>query len=593
MNAVKDVWDENYTLAHLPPSSFARFAVRRLKNPVVVYTNREACSHGDEELVAAYARVIDDHRNTAEILEDTRWFEADRYGGSGHGGGARCGHDREFQVKGIGCNPLANSKMPEQYLTGTMNLRDAIVESAMHRVFGYALPHGVAQVVAIIATGSTCDWMPADSPGLVAARALLVREPTLRPAHFIRAPEFNPPADLVADHERCERAVQEFFAMRQPAAGNGKGSGAETTVSGKAALAGVQETLLTFTRKAADQAAAAKVKRLVHGSMSSSNICLDGRWIDLMTATAFPGWGTAYTHSSYWNDETQYHQIFDGLCFHVFKYLGLPRSSAAEFSAQCKAIYAPRLKEEVKLGFCGLAGFSMHDIRRSKRPDAVRALGSRIRTLSRQGYAYPESLEPEEHHKFGGAGMAAILQGLAAHQADDSRPRGSASSHTTGSDLSDHYAVVWADAFEQARARGVSRDGFAQLIELNAAKVGQPREYFIGSRLLSHVSSILEGFRDPIECVDEVSEFFSETESVAACLYADNEAVRSLLWLSGSEALYFDAARRQLAVGRRQATGAGPATLEPCSSSHPLAIRASAFWHPSVWRIANGARDIR
>jgi hypothetical protein len=320
---------------------------------------------------------------------------------------------------------------------------------------------------------------------------------------------------------------------------------------------------------------------------------LDGRWIDLSTATAFPGWGTAYSHQSYWDDEGLYRLILDNLCFHVCKYLGLPRSRAGELAEHSTAAYGACLKDEIELGFCALAGFCMGDIRRSARQDAVRALGRRVRTLSRQGYAYPQSIEPEEVHKFGGLGLATILEQLASLQAARDWQSVPASRAEVDPGLLETYTVVWTEAFEQARKRGATRAGFSRLVALNAAKVGQSRDYFAGAQLARRVSAILESAESQDDCVEKVSNFFWDVESVASGLYGDNQATRSLLWRSGNEALFFDAEHCKLVVAPTRSNGSEPATFESCSSAHPLAVRASEFWHSSVWRKACDPCDIR
>jgi len=86
--------------------------------------------HQLQELQNAAGYIIEEQQqysiydNNAPLLADEKVFYAERYGGdaiSRHGGGARCGFDGHWQVKGIGANALVGrgSKQVDGELTLT------------------------------------------------------------------------------------------------------------------------------------------------------------------------------------------------------------------------------------------------------------------------------------------------------------------------------------------------------------------------------------------------------------------------------------------------------------------------------------------
>jgi hypothetical protein len=212
-------------------------------------------------------------------LDDRRVYQAERYGGGGvgeNGGGGRVGNYANFQVKGAGPNPVTNSTST-WYSYGSLNLVDAAYEAIFSTVLNDLLPLGCAKIYGIIFTSQTGAFHslnggtqdPQLSP---ASGALLVREPTLRPAHFMRADAFKPakPSNLMKDSNRV-RIVNK--RLKDKFAGDNE----------------FIRYLGTFLLSSAKQFAFALAARITHGALTSSNICLDGRWIDLTEARFLSG----------------------------------------------------------------------------------------------------------------------------------------------------------------------------------------------------------------------------------------------------------------------------------------------------------------
>ncbi|WP_200862092.1 hypothetical protein [Pseudogulbenkiania ferrooxidans] len=146
------------------------------------------CNESNDEqakIIAECSYLID----TEENESDSKIFYAERYGGSGisyHGGGARCGFDGKYHIKGIGPNPLLGRDVDRFHSSGSLSFEDAIYETLWGEILHRALPCGAVRSRAILLT----DKVFKNNFGhdeKTARRALLVRSPEIRPAHFERA----------------------------------------------------------------------------------------------------------------------------------------------------------------------------------------------------------------------------------------------------------------------------------------------------------------------------------------------------------------------------------------------------------------------
>jgi hypothetical protein len=117
--------------------------------------------------------------------------------------------------------------------------------------------------------------------------ALLVREQVVRPAHFMHAEHFLPPksASLMRESNRI-RAVHRELKTKFESTNH------------------FIQFVGKFILSAAKQFAFARAARIAHGGVSLSNICLDGRWIDLTEARFLSG-GKNFRASTPFYDEPQ------------------------------------------------------------------------------------------------------------------------------------------------------------------------------------------------------------------------------------------------------------------------------------------------
>lgn len=262
------------------PQLLVPFAASHLSSARTIWINAECPEH-----IGSYASANNERfaKNFSYLVPGGVTFDklalnendsvvlyAERYGGAGigeNGGGARCGNIGALQVKGVGKNVLAASR-DIHHSYGGFKAAYAIHEAIYSSILSKILPIGVAEVHGVILTGSEAAYVSGMERGW---GGLLVREQSLRPANFLRASLFSPSSEaarhLLSDVGRVRGANRQL--MRS--AGD---------------VSRVIQLFCRFFANAADQFAFARLAGIMHGAVSPSNQCLDGRWIDL-TNTSF------------------------------------------------------------------------------------------------------------------------------------------------------------------------------------------------------------------------------------------------------------------------------------------------------------------
>ena len=265
-----------------------------------------------------------------EQSNESKVFYAERYGGFGvgaHGGGARCGYDGgQFQVKGIGANPLLGiiDEDSSRQADGKLSMVDAFYEMIWSRILENTLPFGVNRCMAIIGI------YPSDaSPNR--EQALLVREICIRPAHLERAAYFRTLHQNSLERSRDVQRVSKMCANLPEILcfALGVRSDCNNEI--------VPEGLCEFARRQAHQLAFARAHFMYH-SVSSSNLCYDGRWLDFTSMSVLDplkiskehGWESVWP--SLWEQEFWLSQILSSQLFYYGKYQHLPDSIIQSWS---------------------------------------------------------------------------------------------------------------------------------------------------------------------------------------------------------------------------------------------------------------------
>lgn len=195
-------------------------------------------------------------------------LHAEIYGGGLNGGGVRCGNLGEFQIKGIGQNLLVGSDCDHWHSYGGFSLIEAALELVNSLILNKALPCGTVQCYGLILTGRNTAMQPNAKPALTGKGALLIRDQCLRPAHFFDTKRFTPKHRHVSieDSSRLKAINKTIF------------NEFENTN-------GFTNYLKDFLDKHANQFSYSKIYRIFHGAVNASNISMDGRWLDLTTAS--------------------------------------------------------------------------------------------------------------------------------------------------------------------------------------------------------------------------------------------------------------------------------------------------------------------
>lgn len=281
--------------AYLPDIAFAEFKTYKLSNTEILWVNQSllrkyeiegTIEEIEQRILNDYSYVTFDYVNASRLIKsDSKIFYADRYG-SRHevcnGGSARCGYDGRFHVKGIGVTPLLSENMSKSHSNGKLFLDEAISEAIWGEVCHQHLPFGSIRTLAIIKTNVQEDFLYLDNTPKKPC-ALAIREFPVRPAHFERCTFFWPLSEHIHLRDNDAQRVRESIKSLPVILGLGSSE-----------LSSEQELFsccYEIVLRMAKQVAYSRVKGIPHGSLTSSNISIDGRFLDFGTMTAVPDFG--------------------------------------------------------------------------------------------------------------------------------------------------------------------------------------------------------------------------------------------------------------------------------------------------------------
>lgn len=343
----------------LPDICLPPFHASRVGAPTLEWANSGGLDGISLEQHAYFIPFKDDL--SAASRPERKIFRAERYGGQGigaNGGGVRCGLEGKFQIKGIGRNQLAGPSTDFFHSYGGASLNEGIVEAIWGEILHAALPHGAARIYGLIGTGTRVPLLIAKQGcDPTTARALIVRQAVLRPAHFMRAIYYDPmiemqhaPKDALRTRAAVARIVHLFEAIY------GCASESASTGGTGARLNWYLDQM--FGRFAA-QIARARAKRIMHGSLTESNLALDGRWLDFGTTSAMPVYGRILISPGspdFLNEESVLQKMVLDLLFYLDKYVQAPDMAALDTPKLVWARFKTKLDAAVELEFLKLSG---------------------------------------------------------------------------------------------------------------------------------------------------------------------------------------------------------------------------------------------
>ncbi len=372
-------------LNYLPSASFVPVSLRPLAKPAIAWCNPHNAAQFDP-LAFACCQMIEGETEQ-DYRTDSLTMAGERYGGEGmgsNGGGVRCATDGILQIKGSGKNILAGEGVDFWHSHGGASLHEALREAIWGEVAHIALPLGATRVRAILTTGTKTPYLYPEGPGY-AERALIIREAALRPGHFMRSIDFKPqalmrtqfPTDLV----RTRHAVQALPAI----------------LLAQFAQASLTANILAMAECFARQLAAANAKRLMHGTPSAANSCLDGRWIDFGTASSVSDYGRIILGHNDTPDFCNQHQHFlntlSELMFYCRKFLPAAISNQLPSDDMVLGHFLQCLQRSKEIEFIKLMGIpetAVHRLNQTLRANLFACMNS----LMAMGNRYPFKLAP-------------------------------------------------------------------------------------------------------------------------------------------------------------------------------------------------------
>lgn len=258
---------------------FVPFEAEKVDGCNIIYFNEALASEKTaNDILNTYSYIVRIQPISPRPLAPIKTFMAERYGGDGilgNGGGARCGFDGVWQLKGLGPNQLVGKDVDAGHSDGNLSLHTAIYESIWAEIINIALPFGAIRTVAILDTGRKFE-----ERGTLTSRGLLVRQPAVRPAHFMRATYFEEKQkdSLSEDALRVKAAIIKLKKFLP---------GANCASPPDNSTKQLESGLLELASRFAEQFAAARAKHIIHYNVSASNLSIDGAWLDLSGTRLF------------------------------------------------------------------------------------------------------------------------------------------------------------------------------------------------------------------------------------------------------------------------------------------------------------------
>ena len=279
------------TTAVLPPDSFVGVTTRRLSKATIVWEERGKGSPviNPEQIYCCPQR----YEAGSLYGNETRVEWADRYGGTGlgaAGGSGRCTTLDGLQTKGVGVTPLVSPSTDNLHSSGTLLLFEAATEALFASVYQACLPYGAVPVHALALTGGRYHQALGDDAEAHCVRSLIFRPFVPRPAHFMRnllhpaglRPAGDDVPGLTADTWRTAQATACLATNLQKSL--------TLSMSSKDEVAVLDAGLRELARRLAWQCAAGFAKRLPHGTLSCSNIALNGAYLDFGVSNFSPSY---------------------------------------------------------------------------------------------------------------------------------------------------------------------------------------------------------------------------------------------------------------------------------------------------------------
>ena len=467
---------------------FVPFDAVLIEGCEVVYLNESLCQQQtSDDVLASYSYLIKPEAVPRCDSAPRKTFMAERYGGDGilsNGGGARCGFDGTWQLKGLGANALVGHDVDAGHGDGNLSLTTALYESIWAEIIESVLPFGAARTVAILDTGLTYDtWKGA------LKRGLLVRQPVVRPAHFIRSVYFRQKRldGLGEDALRVKQAIQRLVEFLPAAPGS--------TAQMPALEQRLQSGLVELADRYAEQFAAARAKHIIHFNVSASNVSLTGGWLDLSGICLFTD-DAIHDRSSIDRFNTEYLpavQSLQSLCYYLGKYAVVTGDVSLRLWQTTAEHFTQRYNHYLHLYQIAQAGFPLWLLRAVENAPEFTAFATALhRALELDPFtvtSIAEAVGWDGYERWSGALFHALLASLDQDTAA-AGPAWLASNPTLDAQLRSSYGQLFDRVAQAAGDQGIDRRHLHLALLINATRLN--RSHRVLHELQSQIDALDE-----------------------------------------------------------------------------------------------------
>lgn len=536
----------------LPTESFVAFDTHQIKNARVAFLN--PYMDITEEDALEYAYVIKTEHSDLAFSDNKKTMLAERYGGSGistHGGGVRCGLTGRYQIKGVGANPLIGQDADYWHSHGSISLRESMYETLWGEVLNKVLPYGAIRCPAIILT-TGLTWVKADkeTDKVQQPRSILVREPALRPAHFERAYKFRPTEtakQFPRDTLRTKAAIAKLPNALPKPEFIGLAQWLQLSNIEKLNL-GLKELCLRVAR----QTACARAKRFMHGAPGSSNVCLDGKWIDYDTTSLISCYANVITgegQRSFWEEHLKFYYIINEISFYIHKYFPTKDKSLLAQPLELRQFYYKHFEQYLLKEFIKLTGVPEIILNRIIDSDESLKLASLLIKMARSGNDEKTACIPDDATRMGDYDLPKILFISACC---DSMPQ--LSLVLEPAIKNEKILAEYTAAYENLNALieneintyyPLSLNAFRVLRRIKTAKNNRSIPILYRHNAVKEFTSLMTKHTNFLELKQAYRKLFLKTMEQVEVIYGAATEVGELMWMRGAQRIHFDPYKMQ------------------------------------------------
>ncbi|WP_339492228.1 hypothetical protein [Pseudomonas sp. EA_15y_Pfl2_R67] len=554
------------------------FEANRLECASVIFFNSELnLTETADEVSEACAYIIPDNI-VGLTAPDKKVFFAERYGGDGilrNGGGGRGGYDGKYSIKGIGTNKLVADCSDPSHADGKLRLLDAIYEAIWGEIINIALPYGATRTLAIILTSE--KYLIDEE---LHNRALSVREPTVRPAHFMRALMYKEKKGSLfeKDFKRVEAAIKklvDFLPYDE--------FKVDDAVSRNVRLS---RGLTSLSKRYARQFAYARAKRIVHRTVSASNVAIEGGWLDLTRTTIFTDdlFKDKFDFDSFAMEFTPAVQSLRHISFYCYKYLGISKDDSSEIFRSAAYEFSKEYSLSLSIGLMAQAGFSVLFTSKLCETDQFSRMSTLLRKVMEQnGYGVREVKTSEGWEGFE-FNVARTLKAMLSFCMGNNEKPGDSYDGQNPSHL-DIYKVFFESVCALAITIGIAEKSLIRGMWISITKFTRTPKLLHQKYLDAAINDLSESLDKNTLKKEGVQEFINNVASSATLSLQYDESYDVVVWQSSSLKIIYSMPIDKFVLSSVAETKVLKfADLKVMSSNNPE-IKSALSFYQDIWSL--------